>query len=715
MNVGGICMEAHREFEAYIDELTVITVLLPKHQIWNRDPSFELMKPNGVPIPLQIQFFEEHSDFYKYVCKCTEQIELGHPYYVKTCEKRTDLQVGAVVRTSLFDEVYYYNGDDLGATYHDDVTHFKVWGPSATEVKLILHTPDRTLTTVHEMQRSEKGTWSISIYEDLDLFLYAYNVCVNNVWREAVDPYTKSVTMNGEYGVVIDLKKTSVSHKRANPIQQSTDTIIYETHIRDFTISKESKVIEKGKYSGFTEHTGDTCLDYVKELGVTHIEMLPVNDFAGIDEEYPLKTYNWGYNPLHYFSPEGSYSSDPTNPYARIRELQSMIQAVHERGLKVIQDVVFNHVYIKEESSFEKIVPGYYFRYDEYGMPSNGTGVGNDLASERKMMRKFIIDCSLYWIRVYNIDGLRFDLMGILDIETMNVLREKIDEIDSSILLFGEGWELNTPLQYEEKATIRNSSKMNRIGLFNDRFRDIVKGSTFNLYDRGFVLGQCNRSKEIKNVIRGSIGYDNVKGIFTHPDVSVNYVESHDNHTFWDKAIVCNSYESEDVLRKRQRLATSIVLLSQGIPFLHSGQEFFRTKYGVGNSYKSPDSINELNWSQKSQFEKDVLYIKGLIAIRKSHGAFRFSNGDLVRKHMHFISTSPELVAYELRDVKDYGTWNQIIVVFNNSVNEQQLELSKKWCWNVLADYQEARAERLYKLTTKKFIVQPISCYVFTR
>ncbi|MBM6616391.1 type I pullulanase [Bacillus suaedaesalsae] len=708
-------MEAHREFEAYLDELTVITVLLPKHQIWDVNPKFTLLQPSGITSQLQIQSYEEHPDFYKYQCSSKEPIILGRIYYVITGDNRTDLLVGAVVRTPQFDEEYYYNGEDLGAIYFTHSTFFKVWAPTATKVNLYLFTPDGKKKTVHEMKRSEKGTWTITISSDLEMYLYVYDVCVNNVWRKAVDPYAKSVTINSEKGVVVDLQKTVIPQKRLEPMAQPTDAIIYETHIRDFTIHKDSKVKEKAKYTGFVEGTEDTCIDYVKQLGITHIELLPVNEFAGVDEEKPLASYNWGYNPLHYFSPEGSYSSNPRNPYARIIELQSMIQDIHEQDLRVIIDVVFNHVYIKEESAFEKIVPGYYFRYDDNGMPSNGTGVGNDLASERKMMRKFIIDCVLYWINVYNVDGLRFDLMGILDIKTMNDLRKKVDEVDSSILLFGEGWELNTPLSPEKKATIRNSAKMNRIGHFNDRFRDIIKGSTFNLYDRGFALGQCNRTKEVKHVMMGSINNDEVKGLFSHPAMSVNYVESHDNHTFWDKAIVCNSFEDKEIIRKRHRLATSMVLLSQGIPFLHSGQEFYRTKHGVGNSYQSPDAINELKWSQKSQFEKDVIYIKGLIDIRKSHGAFRFSMGNQVRKHMYFIQTIPELLAYELRGVKDYGEWETIIVVFNNSTQKQYLELDQKWSWNVLADNQEANVQTLYKLTTKKFVIQPLSCNVFTK
>jgi pullulanase len=705
-----------RKFEAYLDELDLITILLPKHLPWESSPSFTLIDRDGETEELKISSFEEHEPFYKYLCKSHSFLVPGGSYFVKLGDSQTDLQIGAVIRTAKFDELYAYDGHDLGNTYTQSATFFKLWAPSSTCVKVKLNNPNDTNTFECEMIRSGKGTWELTLDGDWEGYFYSFLVCVNSRWREAVDPYAKSVSVNGRYGVIIDGNKVLKMERTVPKLVQPTDAIIYETHIRDFSIHPESLVNQKGKYKGFAEKTSETGLDYLVNLGITHVELLPVNDFAGVDEERPEEAYNWGYNPLHFFAPEGSYCTNPGEPYKRVIELQEMIQEIHSRGLKVILDVVFNHVYIKEESPFEKIVPGYYFRYDVNGMPSNGTGVGNDIASERRMVRKFIIDCVLYWIKTYGINGFRFDLMGILDVETMNTIRKKVDEIDNTILLFGEGWELNTPLAIDQKATTRNTSKMPRIGHFNDRFRDLVKGSTFNLYDRGFALGQNNRSQDVKQVIAGSVSFSKEqKGMFLDPELSINYIESHDNHTFWDKAAESNSYEDEDTIRRRQRLATSVVLLSQGVPFLHSGQEFYRTKKGIGNSYQSNDTINQLDWSRKIEFEKDIQYVKGIIKIRKSHGAFRFSTSAQVRKHMSFLPTSEGIIAYKLTNVKEYGDWNHLIVVFNNNTYEQYMDLPEKSSWFVLADHQQASELSLYKLVTKKIMVGPISCFVLVQ
>ncbi|MFZ3589385.1 type I pullulanase [Bacillus sp. DJP31] len=709
--------ESQREFEAYIDEMDLITILLPKHRSWETLQAFLLIDHNGHSQPLHTILYEEHVHFYKYQCKTKNLLKIEWKAFVQVGTIQTDLQVGAVIRTKEFDEHYAYYGDDLGATYSPYQTLFKVWAPSAKEVKLKLQKQGQKDVTQLQMHQKPKGIWELAVEGECEGSSFTYLVCVNGVWREAVDPYTKAVSINGKQGFVVNQDKLQPHTKVLLPkLGQPTDAIIYETHIRDFTIQPDSGVQHKGKYRGFTESTQSTGIDYLVDLGITHIELLPVNDFGGINEENPLEKYNWGYNPLHFFAPEGSYCSNPKDPYNRIIELQNMIRDIHTKGLKVILDVVFNHVYIKEESSFEKIVPGYYFRYNSNGMPSNGTGVGNDLATERVMVRKLIVECVLYWIHLFQVDGFRFDLMGILDVATMNEIRRKIDEVDDSILMLGEGWELNTPLPTDQKATTRNSEKMPRIAHFNDRFRDLVKGSTFNLYDRGYTLGSTNRMEEVKHVVAGSVSHEHGrKASFIAPSLSINYVESHDNHTFWDKVNQSNGFEDEQTLKSRQRLATCMVLLSQGIPFLHSGQEFYRTKQGIGNSYNSPDEINWLDWSLKNKFDKDVQYIRGLIQLRKSHGAFRFTTTELIRKHVGFLSSHEGVIAYNLSNVEEFGPWNQVLILFNNNNQEAHIDLNEKNSWNVLADHQQASAQSLYRLVTKKLIIQPISCLVVAK
>jgi len=698
--------------------MSVITILVPYSSQPNRLNSFSLHGPDE-SCDLEIIEYNEIEKFRKYRCKLKQSITIGENYFVKDeFDTETDLQIGAVIRTEEFDELFEYKGNDLGVTYRPEASTFKVWAPTATEVKIHLYFHNPEHEEIYTMKRQECGVWSVTIQGDLDGVYYLYNLCINLEWRKAVDPYAVALTVNSEYGVVINLAKTKLPRVQLPHLEQSTDAIIYETHIRDFSIHPESGIKNKGKYLGLVEkHTFGpsntlTGLSYLVDLGVTHIELLPFNDFDGVDDREPGEKYNWGYNPLFFNVPEGSYATNPCDPYCRIRELKQAIHALHENKLRVIMDVVYNHVYIREQSPFEKIVPGYYFRHDHHGMPSNGTGVGNDIASERKMVRKFIIDSVLYWINEYHIDGFRFDLMGILDVETMNAVRRAIDEIDSSILLFGEGWDLNTPLHYDRKAIIGNAWRLPRIGQFNDRFRDGIKGSTFNLYDRGYALGNMHKGYEVKQSIAGSIALGKgEKGLFLEPTQSINYVESHDNHTLWDKICECNSNESTETKRKRQRLATTIVLLSQGIPFIHSGQEFYRTKQGVENSYNSPDKINQLDWNRKHKYDSDIDYIKGIIKIRKHHGAFRFSSPSLIRKHLNFYYVMDGIVCYTLKNVKKYGTWSNIMVLHCN-VNEQvPVKLPIDDMWHVCCEQENAGIGTLYTVENQ-VILAPISTMV---
>jgi pullulanase len=711
-------LHVSRSFDAYLDALNIVTILVPKIHYQGQSSYFRLQCEDSLS-KLKILNKEELEKHIKYTCEIEGSISLGKEYSVYDEHgTSTDLQIGAVIRTKSFDDQYAYEGNDLGANYSEQSCTFKVWAPTATAARLRLVFQTGDMETL-EMERQERGVWTITVERNLEGAYYSYLICVNLIWKEAVDPYAKAISINGEYGVVADLTKTMQLTSPLPPFPNPTEAIIYEAHIRDFSIHPKSGMKHKGKFLAWTEKNTKnedgtiTGISYLQDLGITHVELLPIYDFAGVDEKEPEKLYNWGYNPLHFNAPEGSYSTDPKNPYSRINELKQAIHSLHESGIRVIMDVVYNHVYIREESSFEKIVPGYYFRHDANGMPSNGTGVGNDIASERKMVRKFIIDSIMYWLKEYDIDGFRFDLMGILDIETMNAIRQAIDSVKPGVILIGEGWELNTPLDSENKATIGNAAKMPRIAHFNDRFRDCIKGSTFNVYDRGFALGNVHRQHEVKQSIAGSISMKKgEKGLFLEPDQTVNYVESHDNHTLWDKLTVCNSQEEEAVRCKRQRLATSIVLLSQGIPFLHAGQEFYRTKQGVENSYNSPDSINQLDWERKKIFEKDIDFIKGLIRIRKHHKAFAFPKAALIRKHLYFIDSPDGVIMYRLTNVSEFGPWKEIIVIHHNGLNPTEVDIQDDGNWSVACDGEKAGIEALFGIKGNKVHVPDISTLV---
>ncbi|PFK46007.1 type I pullulanase [Bacillus cereus] len=708
-------LKVKRPFEAYLDEMNKITILLP--HTYGTSRTFFIQEGNHV-WELKIAQIISLPDAMKYECYIKDPLDVGKYYTVRDeRNEETDLQIGAVIRTNVFDEKYYYDGSDLGACYEKEKTTFKMWAPTARLAKVRIYKNDKEYTD-HEMKRGENGVWSSVLQGDFEKAQYTFLVCINLIWNEAVDPYVKSVSVNGKYGIVVDSAKTYIRRQNMLPkLDSVTDAILYEVHIRDATIHPNSGVAKRGTYAGLTEENTkgklgtETSFSYIKELGITHVEILPLHHFAGVDEMKPLEMYNWGYNPLYYNVPTGVYASNPTDPYNRIKECKQCIEKFHEHGIRVILDVVYNHVYERETSSFEKLVPGYYFRHDENGMPSNGTGVGNDIASERKMMRKFIIDSVLYWLTEYNVDGFRFDLMGVLDVETMNELEKEVRKIKHDALLLGEGWDLQTPLSVDKKATLHNAHKMPRIAQFNDQFRDAIKGNTFDVSRRGFAFGERIDLKHLQYVLAGSLVNEKGEGLFLEPIQSINYVECHDNMTMWDKLVRSNQ-EAEEVQKRRHRLATAMTLLSQGIPFLHAGQEFYRSKKGNENSYNAPDEINQLDWDQKEKEMETSAYIQGLIAIRKTHRAFRLPATHLIKKHMTFLQTPPTVVAYHLQNVGEFGLWKEIVVLFHNGLQRETVSLPKDEMWHILADSEQANIKPISSFQGREFQIAPISSYI---
>ncbi|WFA04171.1 type I pullulanase [Bacillus sp. HSf4] len=662
-----------RPFEAYLDEMRTITVLVSRNRTDCFGPPFLLEDEQGKESGLLIKETRELKEHRKYVLESEGPVPLGRVHKVRCRGSEwTDLQIGAVIRTAEFDQAFFYEGT-LGAIYSRERTIFRVWAPSASAAMLELQSPDGTQKTVLQMVRKHKGVYEITVDGDMNGWMYMYHIYVNRERFRTADPYAKAVTANGEKGVVLDPDELKVEKHDPQAFQSPCDAVIYEAHIRDFSIHDESGMQYKGKYLALTEEHTETAggfstgVSYLQELGITHVEFLPFNDFAGVDELDPGTSYNWGYNPLHFNVPEGSYSLDPQGPKKRIIELKTAIQALHKNGLNVIMDAVYNHVYKREDSPFERTVPGYFFRHDEFGFPADGTGVGNDIASERLMARKFILDSIRFWLEDYDVDGIRFDLMGILDIETVRRIKQLAERVKPGVLLFGEGWDLNTPLPDGQKAALHNAGNMPGIGFFNDRFRDAVKGSTFHLEDRGFALGDVRKKAAVQDGIAGSPG-------FLSPQQSINYVESHDNHTFWDKMAFCLQ-EDQKTKRLRQRLSIAIVLLSQGVPFLHSGQEFCRTKQGNQNSYRASDQINRLDWKKRAALHGDIEYVRKLIALRKAHPAFRLRTHGEVKKHLSFLEETKEAIAYRLYHIGKIDGWNEIIVVHCPFAKQEELKL----------------------------------------
>ena len=601
----------------------------------------------------------------------------------KRDKETIDKEMFLFVRSNDFDNYFSYDGE-LGALYEKEGTLLRVWTPTAKSVEVWIYADDsfKGPSTKIEMVQKPKGIFEAYLPGDQHGTIYVYKILfLNNRESISVDPYARATTVNGMKSVIADLNRTNPDGwgERLPAFGLPEEAIIYELHIRDFSISETSGIVNKGKFLGLTEKNTQnasgrkTGLDYLIDLGITHIQILPMFDYATVDEANLTEPqYNWGYDPLNYNVPEGSYSTDPFDPFNRIFELKQMIRTLHDNGLRVIMDVVYNHVYDPKDQALERTVPGYFYRYNADGSLANGTGVGNDTASERHMMRKYIIDSVKYWAKEYHLDGFRFDLMGIHDSVTMNAIREALDKIDPSIIIIGEGWEMSTPLPEDLKASQRNAQAMPRIAHFNDSIRIALKGSDFgDEKDRGFISGKNYLEDLLLRNIKGAMHLSSHSS-YVDPEQVIQYVEAHDNLTLYDKLLRSNPDDSEEVRIKRHTLATSIVLLSQGVPFIHGGQEFLRTKAGVANSYQSPDEINQFEWERVTTFQESVAYVKGLIALRKSEYLFHLHTHEEIDTHFTMLSENFNIVAFSLTNSE-----KKYIVIFNGNRSDTIFRIQK--------------------------------------
>ena len=611
--------------------------------------------------------------------------------------------------TAQFSSTLYpvYNGKDLGLTYNKTSSSFRIWSPPAEEAELILYKEGENGTALKNigLKKGINGTWFTKLNGDWKGTFYVFRVKIKGRWStEVTDPYAKAVGVNGKRAMVLNVNETApVGWVNDNSPAFSkhnipTDAVIYELQIRDASIHANSGIQHKGKYLGLTE-TGTksndglaTGLDHLKELGVTHIHLLPFYDYNSVDESKPDKPkYNWGYDPVNYNVPEGSYSSNAYDAATRINELKKLIQTFHQNGLRIIMDVVYNHTALTEESNFNQLVPGYYYRHKKDGSFSNATACGNETASEMPMMRKFILESVLYWAREYHVDGFRFDLMGVHDIETMNLISDELHKIRMDIILYGEGWTAGaSPLPDSLRALKKNAFKLHNIAVFSDDIRDGIKGSVFDIMDKGFASGKPGMEESIKFGIVAAgkhpqVDYSKVnysKEPYTAaPGNVITYAECHDNNTLWDKLLLSYPDATKINLEKMQQLALTIVLTSQGIPFLHAGTEFLRSKKGIENSYNSSDSINAIDWDLKKENLAFTKYVEALIKIRKAHPAFRMTTAEQVRQNLSFDEQAPDgTVVYTINGAALQDNWKKIWISFNGSNEEKKLNLPDgKW------------------------------------
>ena len=592
-----------------------------------------------------------------------------------------------------FEAQYTYYGCDLGANWTPQQTTFRVWAPTAEEVSVNLYrsgTPDTDDLLIQlTMHRDKNGTWVAQRIGNLSGLYYTYRVLAEGEYREACDPYARTTGVNGKRAMILDLQSTNPEgwDRDRNPHagKAITDAVIYELHIRDLSSHRSSCIKQKGKYLGLTEtrkktKTGQpTGLDHIKALGVTHVHLLPVYDYGYTDESRKTPQYNWGYDPVNFNVPEGSYATDPFNGAVRVKEMKQMVKALHDAGLAVVMDVVYNHVYNAGEFCFNQIVPGYFNRINQDGVYSNGSCCGNDTASERSMVRKYIIDSVKYWADEYHIDGFRFDLVGLIDTQTIQNIIKTVHNTHPDVIFYGEGWHMNTQLTKPgySLATQSNAEKLPGFSFFNDSIRDLLRGSTFNTAVPGFVCGEHSSKDLLENCFMGEPHWA------MHPYQSINYVSCHDNHTLFDRISLSLPEASVEDRVKRNNLAAAFTMLSQGVPFLQAGEEMLRTKPSKKerfdhNSYHAPDRVNSLKWDTLNQeiYQKNVAYYKGLIAFRKAHPSLRLFTKQEVEAKVHPVRyPNPHVTAFFIEEADQ-----ELFLVFNADTRTVHVPLPEgKW------------------------------------
>jgi pullulanase len=631
------------------------------------------------------------------------------------------------------DEQYFYQGGDLGASYTKESTTFKVWAPSAQKIAVRLYKSCRDETPYKSipMSKDGQGVFSKTANGDLDGVYYTYLITYDgkefgekNIEHEVIDIYAKSAGANGAMGLIFDpasLNPEGWFDQNAPELYNPTDACVYELHVRDFSIDESGGFANKGKFLAFTEKgrlnkKGDKVgIDHLKELGITHVQLMPIFDFASVDEADERPQFNWGYDPMNFNCPEGSYSTDPFDGKTRVAELKRLVKALHDEGIGVIMDVVYNHTYATADSGFNLTFPKYYYRQwgDNF---SNGSGCGNEVSTERAMTRKYIIDSLAYWMNEYKLDGFRFDLMGLYDIQTMNEINRVLREMNPDVLLYGEGWTGgDSPLPFEKRAMKLNARNTPGFAYFSDDFRDTVKGNNFVNKDRGYVNGGEGREHFLKEVISGRIPHPQLQSLQKYawtdnPRQTINYVEVHDNLTLWDKLYYSSAVNSVEARIKMHKLSAAIVYLSLGIPLIQAGQEFLRTKPLPGgmvfdhNSYKSPDFVNSIKWDRKTEYRGVFEYYKGLIEFRKAHTALRTHEGSDAAERLKFFDMLPKgVVGYLLTGDE---TLEEIIIFLNN--NNYAVNLKAFSEYNVYIDAEHAGNTPLYTVEGD-YSIAPVS------
>jgi len=655
----------------------VIKILLLSSVSKDERNDFSLVIDGITVETLKIEKATNSTSGWMYEVKPNSEIVLGHQYDIVVEHFGTvPLDVSSYTEFPYFDKEYSYFGTDLGMTYSRESTSFAVWAPLASRVVLKYAKPNEIWDYL-PMERTAQGVYRAKLIGDQELLRYRYLVVNSGSEKETTDPYAKASTQNGEDSVVVDLAKTVTDfHQEVLPrLEKYTDAIIYETSVRDMTSDMTTTVVNKARFLGMAETGTKTAkglsagFDYIKSLGITHIQLMPVYDFKTVDEKDPPRFYNWGYDPAQYFVPEGSYASVLEDPYSRIRDLKTLVAAYHQSGIRVNLDVVYNHVYLYQFSVFEKVVPNYYFRRKKNGKMSDGSFCGNDLATERPMVRKLVIEACVYWVKEFGIDGYRFDLMGIIDADTMRSIVKLTREIKPDFMIYGEGWNMPTELPDELRTSMNHSDHFLDVAFFNDAFRDIVKGGTMGdkIAEPGYILGASNYRLGFKFSYAGSCLDLIFPAKFRHAGQTINYVECHDNETFFDKLEAAHEVDDLEIRLKRVKLANAAVMLSFGIPFFHMGQEIGLSKKGDSNSYRSGDKVNKFDYRVLDDRREMALYFSSLAQLRKQCAFMHLEKASDIENMIRFEDLDDGGLLIDYVNKNKIAPYKDFIVIFNPS------------------------------------------------
>lgn len=595
---------------------------------------------------------------------------------------------------------YPITNKKLGFTYSKENTIFRLWSPIKDDVKLCIYEDGESIQRrIFQMDKTEDGCHQVMIEEDLDGFFYAFLLDNRS---EVTDPYSISSSLNSIRSAIVDLEKTNPEGWKTHTIpkdENHTDAIIYELHIKDFTFDETSNVEYSGKFLGISEEETSykgfsTALSHLIELGITHVHLMPIYDFLTVNEDLDFfevdGNYNWGYDPELYNNVEGSYSTKPKNPYSRIKEFKKMIMALHNAGIQVVVDVVYNHTFLGGESNFNAIMPGYYYRMTESGHYSNGSGCGNELASENPMVRQFIVDSAKFWLDEYKLDGFRFDLMALTDKTTMKLVVDELRNGHPDILIYGEPWAGGLSTLDYDQMPVKGTQNQLGVAMFNDEFRDAIKGDN-NGYKKGFSQGNNSFKHAVESGIVGSIHYDGYRIGFTQsPNETINYINAHDDLILYDKMKKIFPSLDEEEIVSLNRLAFGILMTSQGIPFFHSGNEFLRSKNMISNTYNAPSSINNLDWSLKEKNQEFYYYFKDLIKLRKTYEVFRLPKAEDIKNFIKFVNLYLEgVISYTLK--RSNG---DLLLVLHNA-RRDTITLDKKIIMDHLRDHQGIVLEKI--------------------